>query len=84
VPQHDEVLGIDKVLSGVINDWPRAAACPGAALAKWTWYTSVPAAGAGVFCAEAVVAATTPAKTTRQATVDFIEPPMLGRSEHQA
>ena len=38
MPQHDEVLGHRrKVLSGVISDLPRAAACPGAALAKWTW-----------------------------------------------
>jgi len=49
---------------------PSAAACPGAALVKCTWYTSV--AAEGFVCAYDGVAATTPPNTANQRIMDLI------------
>jgi hypothetical protein len=61
---------------------PSAAARPGAALVKWTWYTSV--AADGFVWAYDGAAATTPTNTTDQRMIDLISPPPFERSEHQA
>src|SRR5262245_44872843 len=62
--------GIGDVLSGTKRALPSAAACPGAALVKCTWYRSV---FAGAVCAETPVAATIPPRATTHATSDLIE-----------